>query len=330
MKKYLKEIVPALILAFVASFMLFICEPITSFSSNTEDFWFNLKILLSNNILFMFIAIILLLFLGNIALFLSKITKKKIIYDIFILIFNVGFVSTYIQGNYLAGGLPTLDGSPIDWKNYTTQSIISCVLIVVVLIINIVLFIKYNKKYMKIISYVALAVLIMLSVSLISILVGNPQIYQTKGVYTVTNKDINKLSTNKNFLMLLVDMEDAKTFEKVLKDENKEELFKDFTYFPDTLSAYPFTRESIPYILSGTWFEEETSFADYYNLAMNESKFIEKLMQENYDVNIYEQELCWNDSKSLEVNNIEEITAKADCIKYFKQEARYILFKYLP
>lgn len=330
MKDYLKEIVPALILAFVVSFMLFICESITSFSSNTEDFWFNLKILLSNNILFMIISIVLLLVLSNIVLLFSKITKKKIIYGIFILLFNVAFISTYIQGNYLAGGLPTLDGSPIDWNNYTFQSIISCVLIVIVLIINVVLFIKFKKKYMKIISYVASAIFVMLSVSLISVLVGNPQIYQTKGAYTVTNKDINKLSTNKNFLMLLVDMEDAKTFEKVLKDENKEELFKDFTYYPDTLSAYPFTRESIPYILSGIWFEEKTSFADYYNLAMNESKFIKKLMQEDYDVNIYEQELCWNDSKSLEMNNILEITAKADSIKYFKQEAKYILFKYLP
>ena len=89
-----------------------------------------------------------------------------------------------------------------------------------------------------------------------------------------------------NFLILLVDMEDSKTFDKVLRENKKEALFKDFTYFPDTLSAYPFTRESIPYIFSGNWYEAQTSFADYYNEAMNKAESALCYVRSTYDVSV--------------------------------------------
>ena len=330
MKKYIKEMLPAIILTITTNFMLFIYEPFTIYSSTTEDFWFGINKLVTNNLFFAAIGVVFLLLLSNIVYFINKHTKKKVIYNIFICIFNICFVATYIQGNYLAGQLPTLDGTPIQWSNYTTVSIISCVMFFIVLAINVFIYIKFNEKYKKIICFVSAAIFIMLFVSLASILASNQQIYEPKGINTATNKDINKLSSNKNFLILLVDMEDSKTFDKVVKEDNKEYLFKDFTYYPDTLSAYPFTRESIPFILSGMWFEEKTSFADYYNMALNESKFIQKLKDNKYDVNIYEQDLPWTDSKALEINNIEAINSDMDKILFFKQEAKYILFKYLP
>ena len=242
----------------------------------------------------------------------------------------VCFTATYIQGNYLASSLPTLDGTPINWNNYTKQGIASIVLWLVLIVTNILLYMKLKVKYKKVISYISVAIFAMLFVSFISTLLTNSQIYSEKGKYTPTTNNINVLSTNNNFLILLVDMEDSKTFDKVLRENKKEALFKDFTYFPDTLSAYPFTRESIPYIFSGSWYEAQTSFADYYNEAMNNSPFIEQLKSKNYDINIYESELNWTDSKSLEINNIKSLNFEMDHKQFFKEETKYILFKYLP
>ena len=328
MKKYLKEILPAVILSVTTAFMFFVCEPITIYASNTEDFWFDMRILVKNNLIFAGVLIIGLLVISNLVLLISKKTKKEWIYNIFLLIFNVTFVSTYIQGNFLAGKLPTLDGSPINWNSYRTQGVISCVLICVVLAINIGILIKMNKKYKKIISFFSAAIFVMLLVGLVSIMTSNKQIYQLKGVYTATNKNINKLSTNENLLVLLVDMEDSKTFDKVLKEEGKEYLFNDFTYYPDTLSAYPFTRESIPYLLTGEWYEAKVNYSEYYTDVMNNSKLIQNLKDRKYDVNIYERYLNWTDTKSLEIANIEAINSGADPIKFLKQESKYLLFKY--
>lgn len=329
-KMAIKNLMAPGVVSFVISFMLFIYEPITTYAANTEDYWFSLKDLLINNLIIFSMVFVTLLLINLLFYFISRKVKKSIIYNIYVAIMFICFIATYIQGNYLASSLPTLDGTPIVWDNYTQQGIISIALWIVAITANVFLYIKLKAKYKKVISYVSVAIFTMIFVSFISTLLTNKQIYLEKGKYTPTTDNINVLSTNNNFLILLVDMEDSKTFDKVLRESKKDSLFKDFTYFPDTLSAYPFTRESIPYILSGKWYEAKTSFADYCNDAMTNSPFIEKLKSTNYDINIYDNELNWTDSKSLEVNNIKSINFEIDNKIFFKQESKYILFKYLP
>ena len=330
MKKYLSKICPALVISLVMGFMFFIYESITLFSTTTEDFWFGLWVLVKANLIYLFLFVVLAVLFSSLILLISNKLKKDKIYTYYLLTFNVLFVTMYIQGNFLSGSLPVLDGSPIEWNSYTLQSIISIVLLLIVIGVNIYLLKKYKDYYKRIISYVACAIFAMLSVSLITTLTTNNEIYAKKGVYVATTKNINVLSTNKNYSIFLIDMLDSKTFDEVLKKDNKEYLFKDFTYYPDTLSAYPFTRESIPYVLSGEWYEAKTPFPTYYTNAMTNSKFLETLKEKEYDVNIYEVDLQWNNSKSLEVNNIEAFDFYIDRKCLFRQETKYLAFKYFP
>ena len=46
------------IMSFVIAFMLFIYEPITTYASNTEDYWFDLKALLINNLVIFAVVLI--------------------------------------------------------------------------------------------------------------------------------------------------------------------------------------------------------------------------------------------------------------------------------
>lgn len=325
-----KEFSASLIMFFTLSFMLFIYEPIVVYSSNVNDYWFNFKTLVLNNLLIFIGVLLSFSVLSFIIYFVSKKLKKDIIYKIYLMIVFIVFIATYIQGNYLAGSLPTLDGSPIIWSDYTKQSLISIGMWLVLIVINIILYKKLSKEYISIVKYVSLAVFAMLSVSLVSILLTNKEIYVEKGSYTATTDNINQISKNKNFLMLVVDMADSKTFNNVLMNMGKEELLKDFTYYPDTLSAYPFTRESIPFMLSGEWFVEQDTFTNYYNDVMDNSKFLKTLRDKNYDINIYESELGWTNEKALDVNNIKAVNFEIDKSNLFKQEFKYLSFKYLP
>lgn len=45
-------------MSFVIAFMLFIYEPITTYASNTEDYWFDLKALLINNLVIFAVVLI--------------------------------------------------------------------------------------------------------------------------------------------------------------------------------------------------------------------------------------------------------------------------------
>ena len=44
MKKLLKDMMPVTILAFLASFIVYIYEPIITYSTNVNDFWFDFKL----------------------------------------------------------------------------------------------------------------------------------------------------------------------------------------------------------------------------------------------------------------------------------------------
>lgn len=329
-KDKFRKIILTSILDFVLCFMLFIYEPIIAYSSNVNDYWFNFKDMIVSNII-LFLIVFSVIFLFNLLFyFISKKLGKPFIYNLYIIIFFVGFIATYIQGNYLAGSLPTLDGSPILWNNYINQNIISVLLLILVILVNIILYKKFNVKYDKIVFYSSLLVFAMIFVSLISTLFTNKEIYVKKGNYASTNENINVLSSNKNFLVLLIDCVDSKKFSEVIKENNKENIFNDFTYYPDTLSTYGFTRDSVPFIFSGIWYEAQVPYSKYYLQAFNDSKLFNMLEKQKYDLNIYEDELQIPNNDKYDVKNIKIVNSKINFLSFVKQEVKYVLFKYLP
>lgn len=133
-------------------------------------------------------------------------------------------------------------------------------------------------------------------------------------------------------MILLVDAVDSVQFDKVVsKNETYQETLKDFSYYPDTVSGYAFTRDSIPFIFSETWNENKTPFSEYSTSAFNDSKFFAKLSEQKYNKNFYDYDFIWNDPKSMEFGNIiDSSTLNIKMPNLFKQELRYILYKSLP
>ena len=331
MKKIdLKYLTFAFVISFVLSFMLYLYEPILTYSSNINDFWFDFNLMISNIILYMiiiFVFLILVYFL--LYLFLRR--KNIKIYKIILVISFILFLYTYIQGNYLVGTLPQLNGDIIDWSKYGDENIISILTFLLVVIVELILIKKYKlDKTIKINCYMTIIVFFMLFTSFISILC-NKEIYKDKSIEIATIKNINNVSTDKNFFIFLVDSVDSREFSDVVSSNlSYKETFNDFTYYPDTTSGYLFTRDSIPFILSGIWNQEETDFVDYYNDAFNNSKLFKKLNDENYNMNFYEYEIYSNNRNFEKFENIKLYSDKINSVSFFKQFTKYILYKYLP
>lgn len=327
----MKKLIPAYILSFVISFMLYIVEPITLFVTNRNDMHFNLSNFIKPLLItFILVFIILSLFYTIIYFINKKISKKLSFYNIVLIISFILFILIYIQGNFMTGSLPALDGSNFDWSIYTMENIITIIILLLLIGASILCIKKYGyEKVINTSKYITLAIFAMLFVGIIPFLLSK-ELYKDEPVLFVKNDNINNISENKNFLILVLDAVDSKVFERELQKSEYKDMFKDFTYYPDTLSMFVFTRDSIPYMLSGIPNLNETDYLTYYNNAMDNSPFIERLKKENYQINLYETDIAWNKEKSKDVENLDVFNRSFSNLCYLKQQTKYDLFKYLP
>ena len=325
----LKRIMPEITVAAVFSFMLFLYEPIAMYSTNVDDFWFDLKILLIPSLVLFF-----LFFIAQIALllFLKHIFKsKKSCYHLFFLLFFAFFLCSYIHSNFLAGFLPPLDGTTISWSD-TWANISSFLIVALCIISSIVIFKKLTEqKSRSIAKALSLAIFAMLSVSLLSSAFTKPLFLdKSKDVYATTI-GINDYSNNANVIVFVVDAIDSRVFnEALVENPDLASALKDFSYYPDTSSAYPFTRDSIPFILSGEWNKNEKDIRNYSSDALNNSRLLNDLSSSNYQIGIYDNDFYWSSPKALTTKNLRQKQNDYFLVPFAKQEIKYTLFKHLP
>lgn len=334
MKKILKNILPAYVLTFVFAFMLFCYEPIYMYITNMCDFWFDIQTMIKP-ILIIFCS----LFLAGSLIFTllyflySKVFKNKDMFNIVLIGIFFIFIMMYIQGNFLVSHLPPLDGSTINWGGHTIDNVTTLIIGIVLMLILIIMSIKLKlEKVVKILTFVSLAIFAMLSVSLVSTIATTEDALKQKNSIYLSKDGYNTISTDKNFIIFLVDSVDSGTFEKIIdENENYKKVFNDFTYYKDALSMYPLTRDTVPSILSGTEFKNQQNFIQYSSESLNNSKLFNNLKNRDYKISLYDEEMIWNGQKNFEIeNNLQLRNIKIAYKSFLFQELKYDMFKYLP
>lgn len=328
----MKKLLPSYILAFLIGFMFFVYEPLNMYATNVNDFWFDIFIIIKPiTLIFLGTGILIASFYTAIYFINKHFSENLKVYKAFVIIGIIFFIALYIQGNFLIGNLPHLDGTEINWNSYLTENIISAVIWVLVICIFIGVTIKF--KYDKVIkgyTFILCAIFVMLTVSLLTV-ITKPEVLRKKdSIKVLTSNNINQASTKKNFYIFLVDAVDSQIFDDVLNKSDYKDTFTDFTYYPDTMCGYPFTRDSIPFIFSGIWNENETEFQEYYNKAFDNAKIFDELKKEDYNINFYDDDFKWTGSKVSNIDNVVELERKINILSYIKQTIKYNLFKYLP
>ena len=97
-----------------------------------------------------------------------------------------------------------------------------------------------------------------------------------------------EMSQDTNFVILVLDSLDSKTLSEVIQNEERyRDVFKDFTYYPNTVGMYPYTTYALPHILTGICYQNDETFDDYNIRAYQSSELLNNLEKKGYNINVF-------------------------------------------
>ena len=317
----------ALILGLAFSFMMAIFAPLDAYMANADEFWFGLKDLfpiISGAFIVCFCVFGLLFYASR---------KSKLFLGLYSFLLSA-YVYFYLQGNYAPRKYGVLDGRTINWSAYESYGMISLALILICLVFWGVSVLKLRDRVYKIGRYIA-AFLLLIQISTLGILLVQKVILEPedKGPVTVTDKGLLELSKNRNIIVFILDTFDSAYMEKMLESpyaERTKAIFKDFTYYADTIGAYPTTKGAIPFILTGQWYENEKPYKNYIQEAYQNAKRFKALKDNDFSVGIYTR----SDMLSLIDGDFVNVTTSDYSVKnsrgFFEKLCRLVAFNYMP
>lgn len=326
-EKQKRDWLPGVLMAAAISFLLFLYAPVDLYCSNIDEFWFDFDVLLRMAAMMFGISLVTLTLLYLLAAWIHP-----YFYRIGLAVGLAVLLITYVQGNFLVGNLPVLDGTSISWEDYSTLRTESVILCFVVLTIVALLFLLLKKQlFGKACMYISACLSLMLLVTAITEVLGSDAL-EPKLKLQISTKNEFVMSGKQNFLIFMLDAADSREFSYLL-EQNPEyrDIFADFTYYENTVGAYSCTRYAVPYILSGKWYECDTSFEEYMEDLYDKSPLIEELENRNYRIGLYEPDLHAQNNDVLRFDNIFEAEFKVK--SYFgmaRQELKLVGYRYAP
>lgn len=287
-------------LSLTTCFMFFIYAPMELYLTNQSEFFYDVYILfplIFCNFLIFFVL----------SVCIGTLLRKTKWYRPYLYAYFITFVCSYIQGNFLAAWLPIIKGQMLDWNDYPAERAKSILLWLVVIALFLVLLWKKGNDFMeqllKIVS-ACMGLMLLLTLCFLFISTGG---YQKKQILsTATSKDMLTLSSNKNFVILLLDAADGMSMQDVIAEDpdRYEKIFDDFTYYTNAASGYPYTLHSIPLILTGEWFEKQAPFEEFRKQAYSNSPLFSNLEEQDYGMGIYEVNFAVDASEQNRFDNI--------------------------
>lgn len=326
-EKQKKDWLPGVLMAAAISFLLFLYAPVDLYCSNIDEFWFDFDVLLRMAVMMFGISLVTLTLLYLLAAWIHP-----YLYRIGLAVGLAVLLITYVQGNFLVGNLPVLDGTSISWEDYSALQTESMILCIVVLTIVVLLFLLLKKQlFGKACMYISACLSLMLLVTAITEVFGSDAL-EPKLKLQISTKNEFVMSGEQNFVIFILDAADSREFSYLL-EQNPEyrDIFADFTYYENTVGAYSCTRYAVPYILSGKWYECDTSFEEYMEDLYNTSPLIKELENRNYRIGLYEPDLHAQNNDVLRFDNIFEAEFKVKSyLGMARQELKLVAYRYAP
>ncbi|MCL2487065.1 MAG: LTA synthase family protein [Oscillospiraceae bacterium] len=314
----------ALLVSAAFSFNLMVFAPLDSYLSNAAEFWFGLNDILpvvGLAFLAVFAAGFLLCYLlpGRLRLVALAVTFSATL-------------AMYIQGSFLMGGYPLLDGEPIDWGGMKTTAVYNTLIWLIVFALPMVLAFAREKMFKTFASAVSGIIIgigvLTLTFSLVTTPwpTGNNVYLSTEGQFNIPKKGA--------VVTVLSDTFESGYLERALKEypELKDDL-AGFIFYPDTAGISTLTYLSMATLMTGEVFplgkDMKSGMADCFQ----KTGFYSRMREYGYDVRYYTENNFMDESYTGDIANLvaDSSSASPASVKMVsKYLYKYTLFRDMP
>lgn len=241
-------------------------------------------------------------------------SKFKTIFEIYLnLIFGLtlGF---YLQGNFLNGKLPQLNGKEIVWENSSVSAILSAVVWIACLLLVQVFYFVNSRIFEKVRFYGGYFISAMQFLTLLVLVFSTTRVVSNEVV--VTKNGQFELGSRNNVVVFVIDTLDAKWAEQYINaNERWRDTLKDFVYFDNVVAGGAPTVLGMPLLFTGQTYDYpyEMTKDQYYRQAYEKSTFFSDLKRNGYTINLYTSASVLNHADIKDIDNViagEYIVAK--------------------
>lgn len=209
-------------------------------------------------------------------------------------------VMGYIQSMFLNGELAVMDGDIQVWP--MSKTIINAVIWIIGISVFCVVG-YYKSKFIKFFKGICLYIVAIQFVSLIVLLLTSDLSEQKTGDALLTEGALS-ISEKNNVIVFVLDKFDGKVMDEILS-EGKQfvEPLKDFIYYENATSPFVRTSLALPYLLTGTEWNDELAVEEYEAYAFQNSSVIQDLVKRDYRVGIFSDVIFMDDSVKNYISN---------------------------
>ena len=279
------------------TFTFILYGPLTLFLSNAEDLWFTI-----NDVYRVVIPVFVALSAGLVLIGCILPEKARRIFTK--LLFGVA-LALYVQGTYINVNYGVLDGTEIDWSQYTGYAVWSTAVCVVCIALPFLLdLIPKVKKHTERILMAAAAFLLVIQIPAMVVDLVN---YRPKegGEVTVTTDGIYELAKKENIIMILFDTMDERYFQSFMDDHPEYiDNLDGFVHYDNTLSSGARTIMAMPSIMTGVPYTRTTSYSEYIESIWTGETPFAAMVEAGYDIRCYSESMYYGQEASNYIRNL--------------------------
>lgn len=232
--------------------------------------------------LFLYLLLILALILFFIFI-IGKVSNSKINKFLALSFTSLG-VLFWIQGVILVRNIGQIDGTQINWSIYKSYIVFDLALWLIV----ITLFFLKRELVFKYVVNICLFFVIFQSIFLVFSAI-NLRIWEKPKKITYSEAEKYLYSDSENVVVMVLDTFSSLVFQDLIihNPEFKKQL-DGFTYYKNAVGGFPTTYASIPYILTGSLYDNSVPIQEFIKKQYTEKSLPKSLKEAGFQVEIYE------------------------------------------